>query len=133
MSESKQDIQAKVDQLDERWAQNLDEYKVKRWGSLVVPVAGVGWKISMALLLVALPLLFAALVFEIVELAAYWNERGDVVLLLIDLFCALSAIFGFIVTARERKKRLSVTAVYEGALRSYQEERSRLRSLLSDA
>ena len=89
MTETKEDIQVQIDQLELEWLRNLDGYKVKRWGSLVIPVAGVGWKISMALLLVALPLLFAALVFEIVELAAYWYATGDGVLLLIDLFCAI--------------------------------------------
>jgi hypothetical protein len=135
MTETKEDIQVQIDQLELEWLRNLDGYKIKhQWGSLITPVAGSRLDIFM--------LFFSAIGFPLGFIWYLWQmgphileefNEGDTVLGIIYLWPGVAIIVVFVVFLRARKKFLKAAVIYDEALKAYQQERSRLQSRLNSA
>jgi hypothetical protein len=135
MTETKEDIQVQIDQLELEWLRNLDGYKVKhQWGALITPVAGSSLDISMLLLLlIAFPVGLVWYLWHMGPLILEGFNGEDTVPLIFTLWPGIALIITFVLLLRLRRKFLKAAVIYDEALKAYQQERSRLQSRLNSA
>ena len=127
MTESKQDIQSQIDQLDLDWRGGLDDYKVKRSiGASVLP--RMPSEIPLYSLRIAVGIGLPSLGLVCCVYFLFWSEdavkRGVFALLSI---AQAMVIFGI---SRDRRRHLAAVQRYAVALDGYESKRSELQAKL---
>ena len=132
MTETKEDIQVQIDQLELEWLRNLDGYKVKhQWGSLITPVAGSPVDEFMRLVLnIVYPAAFIVYLWKVGPFILEGFNGEDTVPLIVTLPAGLVWIIGFPILLRGRRKFLKAAGNYDEALRAYKSKRAELQAKL---